>query len=140
MDTIQENLTKKIKSYKTLQTELKQLGEQIDEEARKLLKELQKVDGWECMIKKCKEHYAKYPGEFFDWCSVTYDDDAVHFIKSYSDDSDYEVMEIGLYSTPAEQVRNKQNETRNKAAKEQEEIKKKELAELERLKQKYENN
>ena len=140
MDTIQRNLIEKIRSYETLQTEVKQLRGQIDEEARKLLKELQKVDGWECMIEKCKEHYDRYPGEFFDWCSVTYDDDAVQFVKSYSNGSDYKVLEIGLYSTLAEQVRHRQNKSRKKAAKEQEEIKKKELAELERLKKKYENN
>ncbi len=140
MNTIQGNLIKKIRSYKTLQTELEQLGEQIDKEARKLLKELQKVDGWECMIKECKEHYARHPEEFFGWCSVTNTDDAVQFVKGYSSGDEYEVLEIGLYSTLAEQVRYRQNESRNNAAKKQEEIKKKELAELERLKRKYENN
>lgn len=140
MNTIQGNIIKKIKQYKTLQAELKQLGEQIDKESRKLLKELQKIDGWECMIKECEEHCVKYPKEFFDWCSVTHDDDAVQFVKHYSDGLDYEVLEIGLYSTPAEQVHYRQNECRNKVAKEQEEIKKKELVELERLKRKYENN
>lgn len=140
MNTIQGNLINKIKQYKTLTAELEQLNEQIDKESRNLLKELQKVDGWECMIKECEEHYANYPEEFFDWCGVTHDDDAVQFVKHYSDGTDYEVLEIGLYSTPAEQVHYRQNETINKVAKEQEEIKKKELAELERLKRKYENN
>lgn len=140
MKAIQRNLLKKIEQHKTLTAELIQLNEQIDKESRNLLKELQKVDGWECMIKECEEHYANYPEEFFDWCSVTHDDDAVQFVKHYSDGTDYEVLEIGLYSTPAEQVHYRQNETINKVAKEQEEIKKKELAELERLKRKYENN
>lgn len=140
MNTIQGNLINKIKQQKTLITELMQLNEQIDKESRELLKELQKVDGWECMIKECEEHYANYPEEFFDWCSVTYDDDAVQFVKHYSDDVEYEVLEIGLYDSPADQVKNRQGEIRNKDIKEQEEIKKKELAELERLKRKYENN
>ena len=139
MKAIQRNLLKKIEHQKTLTAELVQLNEEIDKESRNLLKELQKVDGWECMITASKEHYAKYPEEFFDWCSVTHDDDAVQFVKHYSDGTDYEVLEIGLYDSPADQVKYRQNETINKVAKEQEEIKKKELAELERLKRKYEN-
>lgn len=140
MKAIQRNLLKKIEQYKTLTAKLAQLNEQIDKESRNLLKELQKVDGWECMIKECEEHYAKYPKEFFDWCSVTHDDDAVQFVKYYSDGTEYEVLEIGLYDSPADQVHHRQNEIRNKNIKEQEEIKKKELAELERLKRKYRDN
>lgn len=138
MDTVQENLIEKINSYKTLQTELKQLGEQIDKEARKLLEELQKVDDWECMIKECRWHYSKYPKEFFGWCSVTHTEDAVQFVKGYSNGDEYEVLEIGLYDPLATQVRNRKNKLCDDATKEQEKIKKKELKELERLKRKYE--
>lgn len=139
MKAIQRNLLKKIEQYKTLTAELAQLNKEIDKESRELLKELQKVDGWECMIKASKEHYDKYPEEFFDWCGVTHDDNAVQFVKYYSDGEEYEVLEIGLYDSPADQVKYRQDEIRNKDIKEQEEIKKKELVELERLKRKYEN-
>ena len=138
MDTVQENLIEKINSYKTLQTELKQLGEQIDKEARKLLEELQKVDDWECMIKECRGHYSKYPKDFFEWCSVTHREDAVQFVKGYSNGDEYEVLEIGLYDPLATQVCNRKNKLCEDATKEQEKIKKKELKELERLKRKYE--
>ncbi len=140
MDTIQSYLIKDIKYYKELKSSLEHLGEQIDKEARQLLKELQEIDGWQCMIKHCKDHYAKSPGKFFDWCSVTYTDSAVQFVKGYSNGDEYEVMEIDLHNSLAMQVRNKQIDLKEEALREQQEIKEKELAELKRLKEKYENN
>jgi len=139
MNTIQSNLIEDIRHYKELESSLEHLEEQIDKEARQLLKELQKIDGWQCMIKTCKDHYAKYPKKFFDWCSVTHTDGAVQFVKGYSDGDEYEVMEIDLHNSLAMQVRNKQIELRGEAQREQQEIKEKELAELKRLKEKYEN-
>lgn len=140
MNTIQSNLIEDIRHYKGLESSLEHLEGQIDKEARQLLKELQKIDGWQCMIKACKEHYAKCPNRFFDWCSVTYTDSAVQFVKGYSDGDEYEVMEIDLHNSLSMQVRNKQIELRGEALSEQQEIKEKELAELKRLKEKYENN
>ena len=140
MNTIQGNLIKKIKSYKTLQTELELLDEQIDKEARKLLKELQKIDGWECMIKECEEHYAKYPDEFFNWCSVSYTVDAIEFIKGYSDGGEYVVLRINLYEPLATQVQNRLVSLQKEDEEKQRRVEEKELAELERLKKKYENN
>lgn len=140
MNTIQSNLIKDIKYYKELESSLGHLEEQIDKEARKLLKELQEIDGWECMIKACKDHYAKYPKKFFDWCSVTNTDNAVQFVKGYSNGDEYEVLEIDLYNSLAEQVCNRQIDIKGEELRKQQEMKKKELAELKRLKEKYENN
>ena len=138
MNTIQSNLIEDIKHYKGLESSLEHLGEQIDKEARQLLKELQEIDGWQCMIKHCKGHYDKYPDKFFDWCSVTHTDGAVQFVKGYSNCDEYEVIEIDLHNSLAMQVRNRQIELRGEAQHKQEEIKEKELAELKRLKEKYE--
>ena len=140
MNTIQSNLIEDIKHYSELKSSLKHLGERIDKEARQLLKELQKIDGWECMIKNCEDHYAKYPEKFFDWCKVTHTDNAVQFIKGYSNDDEYEVMEIDMHNSLATQVRNRQIELKEEELSEQQEIKEKELAELKRLKEKYEDN
>lgn len=139
MVTIQGKLLEDIRHYKYLKSELKECRERIDKEARNLLKELQKVDGWECMIKECEYHYSKYPDQFFGWCSVTHTDNAVQFVKGYSNGDEYEVLEISLHDSPAMQVRNRMIDIRGEEKREQEAIKEKELAELKRLKDKYEN-
>ena len=69
---------------------------------------------------------------------MTHTNSAVQFVKGYSNGDEYEVMEIDLHNSLAMQVRNKQIELRGEALREQQEIKEKELAELKRLKEKYE--
>lgn len=105
MLTIQDKLSADVKAYEHHRKMMSEMDERIDREARELLSELRKVKGWECMIKKCEEHYAKCPDEFFDWCSVTHTDDAVQFVKGYSDDREYEVLEISFRKSLKDQVR-----------------------------------
>lgn len=107
MYTIQDKLIADVKDYALHKKGMRDAGERIDKEARELLSELRKVKGWECMIKECGEHYAKYPDNFFDWCSVTHTDDAVQFVKGYADDGEYEVLEISFRKSLKDQVRDR---------------------------------
>lgn len=107
MYTIQDKLSADVKHYANYKKMKDEAEARIDSEARELLSELQKVDGWECMIKRCKEHYAKYPDRFFDWCSVTHTDDAVQFVKGYSNGDEYEVLEISFRKSLKDQVRDR---------------------------------
>ena len=127
--------------------ELGKLDKLIDEKentitlkGRELLNELRKLDNWEVLIDCCKEHYEKYPDQFFNWCHVKYNKHKVSFVKNYSDDDDdYYVLTIDLTKTLEEQI--KERELKNKKEYEQKKVdtREKELAELKRLKEKYEN-
>ena len=137
MFTIQNKLIADIKDYASHKREMQYAGERINKEARKLLVELQKVNGWECMIKACADHYAQCPKDFFEWCSVTHTDDAVQFIKGYSDGEEYEVLEISLRKSLKDQVHDRMQyleERRHKNETKQREI---DLAVLEHLRKKY---
>jgi hypothetical protein len=137
MVCLQSQILESIRDYRGLKKQLSAKGEEIDRLARELLQELQKQDGWECMIKACYEHYKSYPG-FFDSCEVTHTSDAVQFVKGYSDGDEYEVLEISLKDSVGMQVRKKLLDL--KWEKEQAALKRgqAELAELKRLKEKYE--
>lgn len=137
MFSTQDNLIDFTRRYKTLQRELKETGEKIGQQARILLSELQKIDGWECMIKECKEHYARYPKEFFGWCSVTHTTDAVQFVKGYNGGDEYEVIEISFRKSLKQQVRERLEMIEDERRKKETDEREKDLIELERLKKKY---
>ena len=137
MFTIQDKLSADVKDYAHCKEMMTETGKRIDREARELLSELRKVKGWECMIKECEEHYAKYPDEFFDWCSVTHTDDAVQFVKGYSDDREYEVLEISFRKSLKDQVRDRMDYLAEQREKEATEERERDLIQLERLKAKY---
>lgn len=138
MFTTQDKLGTLVKRHAEYSQRLEEVGEEIAREAHALLSELQKIEGWECMIKACKTHYAKYPDKFFDWCSVTHTDDAVQFVKGYSNCDEYEVLEISFRKSLKQQVMECEETIEKETKKKESEIKRKELAELERLKKKYE--
>jgi len=137
MYTIQDKLSADVKDYAHHKKMMAEMGERIDREARELLSELRKVKGWECMIKECEEHYAKYPDKFFDWCSVTHTDDAVQFIKGYSNDDEYEVLEISFRKSLKDQVRDRMDYLAEQREKEATEERERDLIQLERIKKKY---
>ena len=126
--------------------ELGKLGNIISEKkkaiavkARELLNELRKLDNWEVLIDCCKEHYKQFPDEFFGWCHVEFDNNKVYFVKGYrDDDDDYYVLTIDLSKPLKEQIKERQEEIKKDEEKEAEKIRAKELAELNRLKEKYE--
>lgn len=63
------------------------------------------------MIRNCVEHYNKYPDEFFNWCSVTHNEEAVQFVKGYSNGDEYKVLEISYRKSLKEQVQEEQKST-----------------------------
>ena len=137
MWSIQDKLIADVKHYAAHEMGMQDAEDRIDKGARELLGELQKVKGWECMIKKCKEHYAKYPDKFFDWCSVTHTDDAVQFIKGYSDGYEYEVLEISFRKSLKDQVRDRMEYLEKQHNLQEAKEREKDLAQLERLRKKY---
>lgn len=137
MYTIQDKLSADVKGYARYKEMMAEMGERIDREARELLSELRKVKGWECMIKECEEHYAKYPDKFFDWCSVTHTDDAVQFVKGYADDGEYEVLEISFRKSLKDQVRDRMDYLEEQHEKEATEERERDLIQLERIRKKY---
>ena len=56
MNTIQDKLIADVKDYALHKNRMRDAGERIDKEARELLTELQKVEGWECMINRNLEY------------------------------------------------------------------------------------
>lgn len=137
MYTIQDKLSADVKDYARYEKMIAEIGERIDREARELLSELRKVKGWECMIKECEAHYAKYPDKFFDWCSVTHTDDAVQFVKGYSNDDEYEVLEISFRKSLKDQVRDQMDYLAEQREKEATEERERDLIQLERIRKKY---
>lgn len=137
MNTIQDKLIADVKNYALHEEEMLNAEKRIDKEARELLVELQKVKGWECMIKECKEHYAKYPKEFFKWCSVIHTDDAVQFVKGYHDGYEYEVLEISFRKSLKDQVRDRMNFLAEQREKQEAEEREKDLMQMERIRKKY---
>lgn len=137
MYTIQDKLIADVKDYALHKKGMRAAEERIDKEARELLSELRKVKGWECMIKECEEHYAKYPDKFFDWCSVTHTDDAVQFVKGYSNDDEYEVLEISFRKSLKDQVRDRMDYLAEQRKKQEAEEREKDLIQMERIRKKY---
>ena len=137
MYTIQDKLSADVKNYAHHRKMMDEMGKRIDREARELLSELQKVKGWECMIKECEEHYAKYPDKFFDWCCVTHTDDSVRFVKGYSDGEEYVVLEISFRKSLKDQVRDRMDYLEEQREKEATEERERDLRQLERIRKKY---
>lgn len=137
MNTIQDKLIADVKDYDLHKKGMRNADERIDNEARELLAELQKVKGWECMIKTCKEHYAKYPKKFFNWCSVTHTDDAVQFVKRYSNGDEHEVLEISFRKSLKDQVRERMEYVEEQRHREETEEREKDMIQLERIRKKY---
>lgn len=133
MYTIQDQLIDDIQELAYYKKKMSETFKRIDTDARQLLSELQKVNGWKLMINECEEHYVKYPNEFFDWCRVEHTDDTVQFIKSYAYGEDYNVLEISLHKPLRDQVRERIDFLKKKAA----EQKESDIKELERICEKY---
>lgn len=126
-----------IRRYAEYQQKLIELEKYINDEARELLCELQKIDGWECMILSCKEHYSKYPKNFFGWCSVEHTDDSVQFVKGYSNSDEYVVLDINLNKPLEQQVHDKLKEVECNKKTIEEKEREKDLVEFEKIKKKY---
>jgi hypothetical protein len=139
MNKTQEKLLTEIgESYK-LRIALNDKTKEIEALAYKLLDELKKVEGWEVLIQHCKDHYEKYPNDFFSWCYVTYGSNSVDFNKAYSNGDDFIVLTINLTEDPKTQVERVKGLVAKKESDELSEIERRERAELKRLKAKYEN-
>lgn len=116
----------------------------ISKYGRKLVCELRELPGWECMILACRNHYDKYPHEFFDWClyelgECEYENHLL--VKKYyqNDDPDgYIVLDIDLTKSLEEQLENRKNALSDEEKKQRKLEEDKERAEYERLKAKFE--
>ncbi len=122
-----------------------QLEEDLEKDARLLLDDLKKIDGWEILIHEdVKWHYDKFPDEFFSWCSVWFhqnkeNETILCFEKGYSNGDEITALELNLSKPLEDQVNEK------KAMLIEEEMKKKikqnknEYNTYLRLKKKFEN-
>jgi hypothetical protein len=93
------------------------------------------------MIENCQPHYeesTKKGYDFFDWCSVYWENDCVYFLKGYSSGEEYTVLTIKLNEPLEKQVKDAQERALAEKKEMEEENRKLELAELKRLKEKYE--
>ena len=137
---LQNETSSLIKERRELLKLIDEKEDAITVKARELLDELRKLDNWEVMIECCEEHYERFPDQFFDWCHVEFDKNEVSFVKNYSGDyDDYYVLTIDLTKPLEEQIKERQEKIKKDEEKEKEKIRAKELAELNRLKEKYEN-
>lgn len=137
MWTVQDKLSAAVKDYARYKEKVNEACAIIDREARELLSELQKVEGWECMIKACEGHYSRYPKQFFGWCSVTHTDDAVQFFKGYSNGEEYEVLEISFRKSLKDQVRDRKLYLEEQRRKQEAEERERDLMQMERIREKY---
>lgn len=137
MWTVQDKLSAAVKDYARYKEQEKEARAIIDREARELLSELQKVEGWECMIKECEDHYSKFPKLFFGWCAVTHTDDAVQFVKGYSNGEEYEVLEISFRRSLKDQVRDRKLYLEEQRRKQEAEERERDLMQMERIREKY---
>lgn len=139
MWTTQDYLNRLVKEYDGCQKQLKKTREEIDSKARELLAELQQITGWECMIKHCYDHYASYKhkDDFFKACIVTHTDDAVQFVKGYSDGSEYDVLTISFKKSLKDQIRDRLDEIEFERRRKETDTRERDLAELERIRKKY---
>ena len=135
----QNEILSLITDYYKLSGDIALKKNEISNKARVLLAELRKLDNWEVMIEHCKEHYEKYPDQFFDWCYVKFNKNIVSFVKNYGEDyEDYYVLSIKLDKPLEDQIKEREAKNKKNAEKEEAAIREKELAELNRLKEKYE--
>ena len=137
MNKTQERLLTNIGDAYKLQIALSDKTKEIEALAYKLLDELKKVDGWEVLIQHCKDHYEKYPNDFFSWCYVTYGSNSVDFNKAYSNGDDFIVLTINLSDDLKTQVERVKGLVAKKESDELLEIERREREELKRLKEKY---
>lgn len=137
MNKTQEQLLTNIGDAYKLKIALSDKTKEIEALAYKLLEELKKIDGWEILIQHCKDHYEKYPNDFFSWCYVTYGSNSVDFNKAYSNGDDFIVLTINLSEDLQKQVERVKGLIAKKEAGELSEIERRERAELKRLKEKY---
>ena len=134
----QTQLLNLIERHKCLKNKIHDIKQEINNIGRDLLEELRKIDGWENMIEHCKEHYLECPDVFFGWCEVKHTTDSIYFEKGYSnDDDEYKVLEINLVKPLEIQVQESIQNNQKLKQKEEDSIREKELAELKRLKEKY---
>jgi len=102
------------RQIKELDQKREELKFNIKSFGKELVKELQKISGWECMIQSCWYHMKEYkdPNEFFDICSYEfdfYDSRNILYVKKYyagADPDGYVVLEINLEGTLEKQVEN----------------------------------
>lgn len=138
--TIQEEIKNNATKRKSIRAAIKLINEKTESLARELLAQLRQINDWEAMIsEECLWHYEKCPYEFFSWCEVYSTDKEVWFEKGYSNGDEYTALTISLDVPLEEQVRMAIAAKEDKERKETEQEREKELAELERLKKKYES-
>ena len=137
MNRTQEKLLTEIGEIYKLKIALSDKTKEIEALAYKLLEELKKIDGWEILFQHCKDHYEKYPNDFFSWCYVTYGSNSVDFNKAYSNGDDLIVLTINLSDDLKTQVERVKGLVAEKEADELSEIEQREREELKRLKEKY---
>ena len=103
---LRNELNETVKDTKNLSQLIQSNIKAIDRLGRELLGELQQIRGWENMILHCKDHYEKYPDQFFGWCEVEYSyaEPIIKFVKGYSNGDEYTVLTIRLDIELAEQV------------------------------------
>ena len=139
---IQTELLQKFAECKALKKQLDNCYNNMTTICKNLLLELKKIPNWETMIKHCRDHYSRFPDEFFNWCQIEFNlnDNSIYFVKGYSDGEEYIVLTINLNETLEDQV-NKANKDLLEQEQEKARIEKqKELEELKRLKEKYPNH
>lgn len=131
------DLSKLITAYRKHKDALFDISDNIKTHARQLLRELQDIDGWQCMIEHCYDHYSSIKEVFFQLCEVEFTGDSVIFVKGYSNGDDYNVLTINLHKSLQQQVLERLEliHLENKSSEEKE--KEKDMAEFERIKEKY---
>lgn len=135
--TIKDKLRDDVNEYKHYLVLMSETRKNIEHGARELLCELRKIKGWECMIRNCVEQYNKYPDKFFNWCSVTHNEDAVQFVKGYSNGEEYKVLEISYRKSLEEQVQEKINYQKEQSEKKKKEERERDFKQLEHIIRKY---
>lgn len=140
-DYIKTQILSDMEELRKLEKSIDNFSTSIRVHARFLLGELKNIDGWEAMIEHCRPHYeesTKKGYDFFDWCSVYWENDCVYFLKGYSSGEEYTVLTIKLNEPLEKQVKDAQERVLTEKKEKEEESRKRELAELKRLKEKYE--
>lgn len=113
------------------------LDTKVLNQAKKVLKELKTINGWEHLIQDCLDHYRQYPDKFFDWCEVSYDEDTIVWEKHYSNGDDCIVLEIDTNRSLQEQVDEAVEEFKKKYIKRVDDTRTKDMEEYYRIKEKY---
>lgn len=107
MNTIYDKLRDLSIKHNALQKELDKCASETDKAAREFLAELQKIEGWECLIDFIPSRYKTRPNDFFKKCRVEHGDNYIEFIKD-SVLGEYKVIRLYFNKSLKEQVQNKQ--------------------------------